>query len=309
VIWGEANARRTGQADGEEIRVEAPKGLAGRGHLSGQTHHHRNRRAAASAAWNRTRSWSGTYFEAMVPEKMPKSLLVGRPPARIGIEFASFFCTMGADVTVWSAAADPPRRGTPRFQSRQKAFEKQGIKLLINTKVNKTGKRRSDSVIATIDDAKGQAQTIEVDRVIPASRGRNIEKLGLQKLGVKTDRGVIVIDGFCKTMCRAFTRSATSPAADAGAKPNMRAWVCVEAIKGMHPHRMDKNLIPGLHLLPSAGRFRRIDRSPRPKKEGAEIRVGRFPFVGNATAICAREDQGCQVIFDKKTRPVCWARI
>ena len=151
-----------------------------------------------------------TYFEAMVPDKMPKSLLVVGSGA-IGIEFASFFRTMGAEVTVVEVLPQIlPVEDAEISKFAHKAFEKQGIKILTNTKVTKLEKK-SDSVVATLDDGKGKTQTIEVDRVISAvGVVGNIENLGLEKLGVKTDRGVIVIDGFCKTNVPASMPSATS---------------------------------------------------------------------------------------------------
>jgi len=100
-----------------------------------------------------------------------------------------------------------------------KAFEKQGIKINLNTKVTKLEKK-SDSVVATLDDGKGKPQTIEVGRVISAvGVVGNIENLGLEKLGVKTDRGCIVIDGFCKTNVPGiYAIGDVAGAADAGAQ-------------------------------------------------------------------------------------------
>ena len=129
-----------------------------------------------------------TYFEAMVPEKMPKSLLVVGSGA-IGIEFASFFHTMGAEVTVVEVLPQIlPVEDAEIAGLARKRFEKQGIKILTNTKVTKLEKK-SDSVVATIDDGK-KPQTVEFDRVISAvGVVGNIENLGLEKLGVKTERG------------------------------------------------------------------------------------------------------------------------
>src|SRR5258705_1104191 len=171
--------------------------------------------------------------------------------------------------------------------------------------------KKSDSDVATIDDGKGRPQTIEVDRVISAvGVVGNIENLGLEKLGVKTDRGVIVIDGFCKT---------NVPGIDAMgdvAGPPMLAHkaehegvVCVEAIKGMHPHPMDKNLIPGCtYCHPQVASVGLTE--ARAKEGGREIRVGRFPFVGNGKAIALGEDQGLvKVVFDAKTGELLGAHM
>jgi len=246
----------------------------------------------------------------MVPDKMPKSLLVVGSGA-IGIEFASFFRTMGADVTVVEVLPQIlPVEDAEISKFAQKAFEKQGIKLLTNTKVTKLEKK-SDSVVATIDDAKGKPQTIEVDRVISAvGVVGNVENLGLEKLGVKTDRGVIVIDGFCKTNVPGiYAIGDVAGPPMLAHKAEHEGVVCVEAIKGMHPHPMDKNLIPGCtYCHPQVASVGLTE--ARAKEDGREIRVGRFPFVGNGKAIALGEDQGLvKVIFDKKTGQLLGAHM
>src|SRR6202162_6458543 len=140
-----------------------------------------------------------TYFEAMVPDRMPKSLLVVGSGA-IGIEFASFYRTLGAEVTVVEVLPQIlPAEDAEIAAFARKSFEKQGIKIYTGAKVTKLDKK-TDSVTATIDDGKGGAQALTVDRVISAvGVVGNIENLGLEKLGVKTERGAIVIDGLCKT--------------------------------------------------------------------------------------------------------------
>ena len=130
-----------------------------------------------------------TYFEAMNPDKMPKSLLVVGSGA-IGIEFASFYRTLGAEVTVVEVLPQIlPVEDAEIAAFARKSFEKQGIKILTGAKVTKLDKK-ADSVTATIDDGKGGTQTLTVDRVIAAvGVVGNVENLGLEKLGVKTERG------------------------------------------------------------------------------------------------------------------------
>src|ERR1700716_1826084 len=192
VIWGEGTIEAVGTVAVKPSKIEAPKGALGPG--SYQAKH------VMVATGARPRVLPGlepdkklvwTYFEAMVPDRMPKSLLVVGSGA-IGIEFASFFRTMGAEVTgVEVLPQILPVEDAEISKFAHKAFEKQGIKLLVNTKVTKLEKK-SDSVVATLDDGKGKTQTIEVDRVISAvGVVGNIENLGLEKLNVKTDRGVI----------------------------------------------------------------------------------------------------------------------
>src|SRR6266545_2326794 len=140
-----------------------------------------------------------TYFEAMVPARMPKSLLVIGSGA-IGIEFASFYRTLGAEVTVVEVLPQIlPVEDAEIAAFARKAFEKQGIKILTGAKVTKLDKK-ADTVTATIDDGKGATQTLTVDRVISAvGVVGNIENLGLEKVGVKTDRGAILVDALSRT--------------------------------------------------------------------------------------------------------------
>src|SRR6478752_4792291 len=200
VIWGEATIDAPGKITVKASKTPAPKDSLGPG--SYQAKHiivATGARPRALPGLEPDKKLVWTYFEAMVPDKMPKSLLVVGSGA-IGIEFASFFRTMGADVTVVEVLPQVlPVEDAEISKFAQKAFEKQGIKILLNTKVTKLEKK-SDSVVATLDDGKGKTQTIEVDRVISAvGVVGNIENLGLEKLGVKTDRGCIVIDGYGKT--------------------------------------------------------------------------------------------------------------
>src|SRR4026209_2237834 len=140
-----------------------------------------------------------TYFEAMNPDKMPRSLLVVGSGA-IGVEFASFYRTMGVEVTIVEVLPQIlPAEDAEIAAFARKQFEKQGIKIFSGAKVTKLDKKK-DSVAATFEDGKSGPQTLEVDRVISAvGVVGNVEGLGLEKLGVKLDRGTIVIDGYCKT--------------------------------------------------------------------------------------------------------------
>src|SRR5205823_9664578 len=126
-----------------------------------------------------------TYFEAMAPERMPKSLLVIGSGA-IGVEFASFYRSFGTVVTVVEVLPQIlPVEDAEIVAFARKAFEKQGIKIFTSTKVTKLD-RKSDAVTATIDDGKGGTQTLTVERVISAvGVVGNTENLGLEKLGVK----------------------------------------------------------------------------------------------------------------------------
>jgi dihydrolipoamide dehydrogenase len=311
VIWGEAIIDAPGKITVKKSPVEAPKGASGEG-----TYQAKHIIIASGA---RPRVLPGlepdkklvwTYFEAMVPDKMPKSLLVVGSGA-IGIEFASFFRTLGAEVTVVEVLPQIlPVEDAEISKFAHKAFEKQGIKIFTNTKVTKLEKKR-DSVVATVDDGKGKPQTIEVDRVISAvGVVGNTENLGLEKLGVKTERGVIAIDGYCKTNVPGIYAigDVVGPPMLAH-KAEHEGIICVEAIKGMRPHPMDKNLIPGCtYCNPQIASVGLTE--ARAKEGGREIRVGRFPFIGNGKAIALGEDQGLvKVVFDKKTGQLLGAHM
>lgn len=311
VIWGAASIEAPGKVTVKKSDVEAPKGTLGEG--SYQAKH------IIIATGARPRVLPGlepdkkliwTYFEAMVPERMPKSLLVVGSGA-IGIEFASFFHTMGSDVTVVEVLPQIlPVEDAEIAGLARKRLEKQGIKIMSSTKVTKLEKK-ADSVVATIDDGKGKPVNTEFERVISAvGVVGNIENLGLEKLGVKTDRGCIVIDGYGKTNVPGiYAIGDVAGPPMLAHKAEHEGVICVEAIKGLHPHPMDKNLIPGCtYCQPQVASVGLTE--AKAKENGREIRVGRFPFVGNGKAIALGEDQGLvKVIFDKKTGQLLGAHM
>src|SRR5947199_8137538 len=298
VIWGDASIDAPGKITVKKSQDEGPKGVLGEGAY--QTKH------IIIATGARPRVLPGlepdkklvwTYFEAMVPERMPKSLLVVGSGA-IGIEFASFFRTMGADVTVVEVLPQIlPVEDAEIAGLARKQFEKQGIKILSNTKVTKLEKK-ADSVVATIDDGK-KPQTVEFERVISAvGVVGNIEGLGLEKLGVKTDRGCIVIDGYGKTNVPGiYAIGDVAGPPTLAHKAEHEGVICVENIKGLHPHALDKNLIPGCtYCNPQVASVGLTE--AKAKEQKIDIRVGRFPFVGNGKAIALGEDPGLvEVIF------------
>jgi dihydrolipoamide dehydrogenase len=311
VIWGEAFIDAPGKITVKASAVEAPKGSLGPG--SYQAKH------IIVATGARPRVLPGlepdkklvwTYFEAMNPDKMPKSLLVVGSGA-IGIEFASFYRTMGAAVTVVEVLPQIlPVEDSEIAAVARKQFEKQGMTIMSGAKVTKLDKK-SDSVIATIDDGKGKTQTTEFDRVIAAvGVVGNVENLGLEKLGVKTDRGTIVIDGMCRTNVPGiYAIGDVAGPPMLAHKAEHEGVICVEAIKGMHPHAMDKSLIPGCtYCFPQIASVGLTEQAAKDKK--LDIRVGRFPFIGNGKAVALGEDQGlAKVIFDKKTGQLLGAHL
>jgi dihydrolipoamide dehydrogenase len=311
VIWGSATIDAPGKVTVKAAKAEAPKGALGPG-----TYRAKHIIVATGA---RPRALPGlegdgkliwTYFEAMVPPKMPKSLLVVGSGA-IGIEFASFYRTLGADVTVVEVLPQIlPVEDAEIAAFARKSFERQGIKIMTGAKVTKLDKK-ADSVVATIDDGKGKPQTLEVDRVISAvGVVGNIEELGLEKLGVKTERGTIVIDGFGKTNVPGiYAIGDVAGAPMLAHKAEHEGVICVEAIKGLHPHPMDKRMIPGCtYCTPQVASVGLTEAAAKEQKK--DIRVGRFPFAGNGKAIALGEDQGMvKVIFEKATGQLLGAHM
>src|SRR5881275_325319 len=194
VIWGEAAIDAPGKITVKKSAVEAPKGASGEGayqakHIILAT----GARPRVLPGLEPDKKLIWTYFEAMVPDKMLKSLLVVGSGA-IGIEFASFYRAFGAEVTVVEVLPQIlPVEDVEISAFARKQFEKQGIKIFTGAKVTKLEKK-ADGVTATIDDGKGGLQTLAVERAISAvGVTGNVENLGLEKAGVKVDRGTIVV--------------------------------------------------------------------------------------------------------------------
>lgn len=310
VIWGEATIDAPGKVTVKASKVEGPKGVLGPG--SYQATH------IIVATGARPRVLPGlepdkklvwTYFEAMVPDRMPKSLLVIGSGA-IGVEFASFFRTLGADVTIVEMLPQIlPVEDSEIAAFARKQFEKQGIKIITGAKVTKLD-RKADSVTAEIDDGKAK-QSLTAERVISAvGVTGNIENLGLEKLGVKTERGVIVVDKLNKTSVPGiYAIGDVAGPPMLAHKAEHEGVICVEAIKGLHPHPMNKSMIPGCtYCSPQIASVGLTEQAAKEKK--IEVRVGRFPFAGNGKAIALGEDQGMvKVIFDKKSGQLLGAHM
>jgi len=310
VIWGEATIEAPGKVMVKASKTDAPKNALGPGNYTAKH--------IIIATGARPRALPGiesdqklvwTYFEAMAPDRMPKSLLVIGSGA-IGIEFASFYRTLGAEVTVVEVLPQIlPVEDAEVATFARKSFEKQGIKIITGAKVTKLDKK-SDSVTATIDDGKA-TQSLTVDRVISAvGVVGNVESLGLEKLGVKIDRGTIVIDGLGRTNVPGiYAIGDVAGPPMLAHKAEHEGVICVEAIKGLKPHPMDKRLIPGCtYCSPQIASVGLTEAAAKEQK--FDIRVGRFPFIGNGKAIALGEDQGfVKVIFNRKTGQLLGAHM
>ena len=251
-----------------------------------------------------------TYKEAMVPPAMPKSLLVIGSGA-IGIEFASFFLNMGAAVTVVEVMDRVlPVEDAEISALARKSFEKQGMKILTGAAV-KGIKKGADSVTVTVE-AGGKSQEITVDRVISAvGIVGNVENIGLEGTGVKVDRTHILTDGYGRTGEPGVYAigDLTGPPWLAH-KASHEGVICVEKIAGVADvHPLDVSNIPGCtYCRPQVASVGMTE--ARAKEAGHEVRVGRFPFIGNGKAIALGEPEGLiKTVFDAKTGELLGAHM
>jgi dihydrolipoamide dehydrogenase len=310
VIWGSAKIAAKGKVTVAKAE-NAPKGTLGPGDYSAKN--------IIVATGARPRALPGlepdkaliwTYFEAMVPEALPKSLLVIGSGA-IGIEFASFFRTLGSEVTVVEILPQIlPVEDAEIAAHARKRFEKAGIRILTDAKVAKLEKGK-DGVTATLELKGGKTETLKADRVISAAGVvGNIEGLGLETLGVKTERGTILTDALCKTNVDGiYAIGDVAGAPMLAHKAEHEGVICVEGIAGRHPHPMDKLKIPGCtYCSPQIASVGLTE--AKAKEAGREVKVGRFPFIGNGKAIALGEPDGLvKTVFDAKTGQLLGAHM
>jgi len=251
--------------------------------------------------------WS--YREAMTPAALPKSLIVVGSGA-IGSEFASFYLNMGAQVTLVEVVDRIlPVEDEEISAFVAKAFTKQGMKLLTGARVQ--GVRKNGDSITAVIEAGGKVQEITADRLISAvGIVGNVEDLGLEATKVKVDRTHVETDAFGKTGEPGVYAigDLTGPPWLAH-KASHEAIITVEAIAGKHPHPMDVLNIPGCtYCRPQVASVGLTEK--KAKELGHEVRVGRFPFIGNGKAIAMGEPEGLvKTVFDAKTGELLGAHM
>jgi dihydrolipoamide dehydrogenase len=251
--------------------------------------------------------WS--YFEAMVPAAMPKSLLIIGSGA-IGIEFASFYRNMGAEVTVVEMMDRVlPVEDAEISALARKAFEKQGMRILTSATV-KGAEKGEDNVTVSVE-VGGKTEKITVDRVISAvGIVGNVENLGLEGTKVKVERTHIVVDGFGATgEPGVFAIGDVAGPPWLAHKASHEGIVCVEAMAGLHPHAMDVGNIPGCtYCRPQVASVGYTE--AKAKEAGFTVKVGKFPFIGNGKAIAMGEPEGLiKTVFDAKTGALLGAHM
>jgi len=251
-----------------------------------------------------------TYRTAMTPPEMPKKLLVIGSGA-IGIEFASFYNDLGADVTVVEMLDRVvPVEDAEVSKFLEKSLKKQGMNIMTGAGVEKLDVS-AKGVKAAIKDAKGKTETTEFSHVIVAvGIVPNTEDIGLEALGIKTDRGHIVTNAMCQTSVEGFFAigDVTQPPWLAH-KASHEGVIAVEAIAGGHPHAMDPLNIPACtYCHPQIASIGMTE--AKAKEAGHDVKVGNFPFIGNGKAIALGETEGfIKTVFDAKTGELLGAHM
>ena len=251
-----------------------------------------------------------TYYEAMVPKSFPKSLLVMGSGA-IGVEFAYFYRAMGAEVTIVEVLPQIlPVEDAEIAAFARKRFEKMGIKILTGAKV--TGvEKAAESITATVDDGKGGVSKITAERMISAvGVVGNTEDLGLEALGVKVERNTIATDGYGRTnVAGLYAIGDIAGPPMLAHKAEHEGVICVETIKGLHTHALDRGMVPGCtYCQPQIASVGLTE--AKAKEAGRKLQVGRFPFVGNGKAIALGEPEGMvKTIFDADTGQLIGAHM
>ena len=318
IIWGEAVITKPGEVKVAPTKktIVQPQGPVPKNPLGEGTYKAKNIIIATGA---RPRVLPGiepdgdkiwTYFEAMKPAAMPKSLVVMGSGA-IGVEFASFYRSMGAEVTIIELLPQiMPVEDAEIAGLARKRLEKRGIKILTDAKVEKVTKHAA-GILADVLLKDGSKLQVSGEKLISAVGVQcNIEGLGLETVGVKTERGAIVIDSYGKTSVDGIWAigDVAGPPMLAH-KAEHEAVITVEKIAGLKVHGLDKTKVPGCtYCEPQVASVGLTE--AKAKETGREIKVGRFPFVGNGKAIALGEPDGLvKTIFDAKTGELLGAHM
>ncbi|MCJ1901036.1 dihydrolipoyl dehydrogenase [Paracoccus versutus] len=318
VIWGKARLDGPGAVTVEPAQphprnaaARPPKGVLGAGRYTA--------RHVILATGARPRVLPGlepdgrrvwTYFEALAAPELPSHLLVVGSGA-IGIEFASFFAALGAQVTVVEAAGRIlPAEDAEIADFARQQFARRGIAFHTGCTVTQLD-RGAEGVTATLRDGKGETHSIEARHVMVAAGVEpNSEDLGLAEAGVALERGFVRTDALGRSNVagiHAIGDLAGGPML--AHKAEHEAVICVEAIAGQNPHALNRDRIPGCTYcdpqIASVGLT-----EERARAEGRDIAVGKFPFLANGKAIALGAEQGLvKVIHDRRTGELLGAHM
>ena len=250
-----------------------------------------------------------TYREAMVPEAMPKSLLVVGSGA-IGIEFASFYRDLGAEVTVVEVMDRVlPVEDAEISALARKAFEAGGMTIHTGATV-KSLVPGADNVTATVETADG-VREITVDRVVLAvGIVGNVEDIGLEGTGVQVDKTHVVINQWCETgEAGVYAIGDLTGPPWLAHKASHEGVICVEHIAGVETHPLNTGNIPGCtYCRPQVASVGLTEEAAI--EQGREVRIGRFPYAGNGKAIAMGEEEGLvKTVFDAATGELLGAHM
>lgn len=243
------------------------------------------------------------YRKAMSLPKQPKSMVVVGAGA-IGVEFAYFYSTLGTEVTIVEFMEQGllPREDQDVSKELGKIYAKKGIKVLANTSVEQVTPNAAGCAVLVKNRATGASETIQCDIVLSAAGvAPNTENIGLEQVGVKTDRGMILVDEFCQTnVPGVYAIGDVIPTVALAHVASAEAILCVEKIAGLHVTPIDYNNIPSCtYCVPEVASVGYTEQAA--KDAGYEIKIGKFPFSASGKASAAGDKNGfVKVIYDAK---------
>ncbi len=251
-----------------------------------------------------------TYFEAMVPKRIPETLLVVGAGA-IGVEFASFYSGLGSKVVVVEMLPQIlPAEDEEIAKVARAQFERQGIAIRTSASVTNTNSAADGGLVVTIERV-GATEDVHADVIIVAAGVRaNTENLGIEELGVALDRGCIAVDGYGRTSVPGlYAIGDVAGPPMLAHKAEHEGVVCVEAIHGIPTHPVVPLRVPGCtYSRPQIASVGFTEAKAR--AGGYDVRVGRFPFAGNGKAIALGEDRGLvKTVFDAATGKLLGAHM
>ncbi len=243
------------------------------------------------------------YREAMSLKKQPKSLVIVGAGA-IGVEFGYFYNAIGTEVTIveYNEQGLVPNEDKDISKELNKIFKKKGIEVLAGSAVEKVDVKSGDCTVTIKNNKTGKTSTKKCDVVLSAvGVSSNIENIGLETLGIKTEKGKIVVDEFYNTNVNGiYAIGDVSPGPALAHVASAEGIICVEKIAGENPKPLDYNNLPGCtYCSPEIASVGYTE--DEAKKAGYDIKVGKFPFSASGKAKAAGSPEGfVKVIYDKK---------
>lgn len=243
------------------------------------------------------------YRKAMSMDKQPKRMVVVGAGA-IGVEFAYFYHSIGTEVTIVEFLEQGlvPREDADISKELAKIYKKKGINVLANTAVEKVDTSGKECIVTVKSRKDGKTEEIKCDVVLSAAGVTpNTEDIGLEALGIKTDRGMVVVDEFYNTnVAGIYAIGDIIPGPALAHVASAEGITCVEKIAGLNPHPIDYNNIPGCtYCVPEIASVGYTEQAA--KEAGYEIKVGKFPYSASGKASAAGHKEGfVKVIFDAK---------